>query len=156
GRAGPHAGIGVLELTMDRLNDILAGLFDGASVVVKDQLLGYRRKKDLFILLVEVFGRETEKSGPFVVQIGPESRLRREIHGWNSCRPPGLKHDLVFLDLHEGKTLHLDGENWLSLVYGDAQQFLGVSATVTFEDAALECVRSGFPRTLSIEFVIVE
>ena len=31
-----------------------------------------------------------------------------------------------------------------------------MTATVTFEDAALECVRSGFPRSLSIEFVIVE
>ena len=64
---------------MDRLNDILAGLFEGASVVVKDQVLGYRRKKDQFILMVEAFGREAEKSGPFVVKIGPESRLRREI-----------------------------------------------------------------------------
>jgi hypothetical protein len=148
--------LGVLELTMDRLNDILAGLFDGASVVVKDQVLGYRRKKDLFILMVEAFGREDERSGPFVVKIGPESRLKREIRGWSRCRPPGLKHDLVFLDLHEGQALHRDGEDWLSLVYGDAQQFLGVTATVTFEDAALECIRSGFPRVLSIEFVIVE
>ncbi len=141
---------------MDRLNDILAGLFDGASVVVKDQVLGYRRKKDLFILMVEAFGGDAAKSGPFVVKVGPESKIRREIHGWNCCRPAGLKHDLVFLDLHEGKPLKRDGEDWLSLIYGDAQQFLGVTATVTLEDAALECVRSGFPRTLSIEFVIVE
>ena len=69
--------IGVLELTMDRLNEILAVHFDGASVVVKDQVIGYRRKKDLFILMVEAFGDEREKSGPFVVKIGPESQLRR-------------------------------------------------------------------------------
>jgi hypothetical protein len=148
--------IGVLELTMDRLNDILAVHFGGASVVVKDQVIGYRRKKDLFVLMVEAFGDQSEKSGPFVVKIGPESTLRREIHGWNCCRPPGLKHDLVFLDLDEGKVLHRDGENWLSLIYGDAQQFLGVTATVTLEEAALECVRSGFPKTLSIELVIGE
>jgi hypothetical protein len=141
---------------MDHLNDVLAGLFDGSSVIVKDQVLGYRRKEDLFILLVEAFAGETERSGPFVVKIGPEPRIRREIRGWNCCRPPGLKHDLVFLDLHEGKSLHRDGENWLSLVYGDAQQFLGLTETVTFEDAVLDCVRSGVPRTVSIEFVIVE
>ncbi len=41
---------------MDRLNDILAGTFEGASVVIKDHVLGYRRKNDLFVLLVEVFG----------------------------------------------------------------------------------------------------
>ena len=141
---------------MDRINDILAGLFEGASVVVKDQVLGYRRKKDQFVLMVEAFGDEAAKSGPFVVKIGPESKIKGEIHGWNSCRPPGLKHDLVFLDLHEGRSLKRDGEDWLSLIYGDAQQFLGVTATVTLEEAALECVRSGFPRILSIEFVIVE
>jgi hypothetical protein len=141
---------------MDRLNDILAGLFDVSSVIVKDQVLGYRRKDALFILLVEAFSGETERSGPFVVKIGPESRIKREIRGWNCCRPPGLKHDLVFLDLREGKPLHKDGENWLSLVYGDAQQYLGVTATATFEEAALDCVRSGIPRFLSIEFVIVE
>ncbi len=156
GRDETHSCLGVLEQTMDRLNDILAGVFEGASVVVKDQVLGYRRKKDQFILLVEAFGDGAEKSGPFVVKIGPESKLRGEIHGWDCCRPPGLKHDLVFLELREGKPLHRDGEDWLSLVYGDAQQFLGVTATITFEDAALECVRSGFPRLPSIEFVIVE
>jgi hypothetical protein len=154
----PRIYLGVLEVTMDRLNDILAELFEGASVVVKDQVLGYRRKKDQFILMVEAFGDESksEKTGPFVVKIGPESKIRKEIRGWDCCRPPGLKHDLVFLQLHEGPSLHREGEDWLSLLYGDAQQFLGVAATVTFEDAALECVRSGFPRTMSIEFAIVE
>ena len=44
----------------------------------------------------------------------------------------------------------------MSLVYGDAQQFLGVTATVTFEEAVLECVRSGFPKVLSIGVVINE
>ena len=85
---------------MDRLNDLLAGLFPGASVVVKDQVLGYRREKDLFILLVEAFGDErSDQSGPFVVKIGSKDRLEKESQGWHSCRPPGLKHDLVFLSL---------------------------------------------------------
>src|SRR5271157_4551044 len=58
----------VLELTMDRLNDILAGTFEGASVVIQDHVLSYRRKQDLFVLMVEVFGSDdSEKSGPFVV-----------------------------------------------------------------------------------------
>ena len=44
----------------------------------------------------------------------------------------------------------------MSLVYGDAQQFLGVTATVPFEEAVLECIRSGSPRPNFVGFVIVE
>ena len=61
---GESSCMGVLEKTMDRLNDILAGTFPGQSVVVKDQVLGYRRKKDMFVLLVEVFGPDdSERAG---------------------------------------------------------------------------------------------
>jgi hypothetical protein len=152
--AGPRNG--VLEATLDQLNDLLALTFEGASVVVKDQVIGYRRKKDLFILLVEAFGKDEDKVGPFVVKIGMRDRLEREIRGWERCRPPGLKHDLVFLGLRVGSTPTFDGRAWMSLVYGDAQQFLGVRATVTFEEAVLECVRSGFPKIASIGVVINE
>ena len=147
---------GVLEVTLDHLNELLALTFEGASVVVKDQVIGYRRKKDLFILLVEAFGSDEDKTGPFVVKIGTQDRLEKEIKGWNRCRPPGLKHDLVFLSLRVGSTRTFEERKWMSLVYGDAQQFLGVTATVTFEEAALECVRSGFPQLPSIGVVINE
>ena len=99
---GPCSG--VLEVTLDHLNELLALTFPGASVVVKDQVLGYRRKKDLFILLVEAFGSDEDQTGPFVVKIGAKDRLEKEIEGWNRCRPPGLKHDLVFLNLRVGPT----------------------------------------------------
>jgi hypothetical protein len=150
--------LGVMGSTLDRLNDILAGVFPGVSVVVKDQVLGYRRKKDLFVLLVEAFDADddAERGGPFVVKIGPEEKLRREVRGWESCRPPGLKHDLVLLSLKAGEPWKQDGASWMSLVYGDAQQFLGVTTTVTFEAAALECVRSGFPRPPSVAVVLNE
>jgi hypothetical protein len=158
--AGPSIGTGpcsgMLEATLDHLNELLALTFPGASVVVKDQVLGYRRKKDLFILLVEAFGKDEYQSGPFVVKIGTKDRLEKELQGWNRCRPPGLKHDLVFLSLRDGPAPTFDQRTWMSLVYGDAQQFLGVTATITFEQAALECVRSGFPKILSIGVVINE
>jgi hypothetical protein len=145
----------VLEQTMDRLNDLLAATFPGASVVVKDQFLVYRRKQDRFILMVEAFGAEGSGAcGPFVVKIGPETRLMREIEAWSTCRPAGLKHDMVFLELNESKPLTFDDMRWMSLVYGDAQQFLGVSETKTFEAAALDSVLSGLPKLLSIVFVI--
>ena len=166
GEHGPPAGCnGVLETTVDQLNDILARTFPMRSVVIKDQMLGYRRKPDLFILLVEVFDREDEKVepkvpdddekvGPYVVKIGTAKRLEREIRGWDCCRPPGLRHDLVFLPLNQGA--RLADPPWMSLVYGDAQQFLGVAVTVSFEAAALETVRTGFPRIASIGVVLFE
>jgi hypothetical protein len=50
-RDGPAIGMrpctGVLEVTLDHHNELLALTFPGAPVVVKDQVLGYRRKKDL-------------------------------------------------------------------------------------------------------------
>src|SRR5271156_4194006 len=80
---GPAVGMrpctGVLSVTLDHLNELLALTFPGASVVVKDQVLGYRRKKDLFILLVEAFGNDDHLSGPFVVKIGTKVRLEKEI-----------------------------------------------------------------------------
>ena len=39
--------------------------FPGVTVVVKDQVIGYRRKKDLFVLLVESFRNGTEISSRF-------------------------------------------------------------------------------------------
>jgi hypothetical protein len=157
---GPSIGMrpctGVLEVTLDHLNELLALTFPGASVVVKDQVLGYRRKKDLFILLVEAFGNDDHQSGPFVVKIGTKDRLEKELQGWNRCRPPGLKHDLVFLNLRDGPAPTFNQRTWMSLVYGDAQQFLGVTATVTLEEAVLQCVRSEVPKILSIGVVINE
>ena len=81
----------MLEVTLDRLNELLALTFEGASVVVKDQVIGYRRKKDLFILLVEAFGKDEDKTGPFVVKIGTRERLEKEIQGWDRCAPAGTE-----------------------------------------------------------------
>ena len=70
---------GVLEETLDHLNDLLALTFPGATVVVKDQVIGYRRKKDLFVLLVESFSRDEDQAGPFVIKIGAKNGWK-----WNS------------------------------------------------------------------------
>ncbi len=152
---------GVVEATVDHLSEILAVTFEGKSVVVQDQVIGFRRKGGQFVLMVEVFDPEDEskssavtQSGPYVVKIAPAEVLEREHRGWTCCRPPGLRHDLVFLDL-EG--VRQDGRDspLISLVYGDAQQFLGVETTTTLEAAALEAVRFGVPTVASIGFVIV-
>ncbi len=149
----------------ERLNDILAGTFPGASVVIQNQVLGYRRKKDNFILLIETFGggspdrmdsKTPSEGGTYVVKIGLEERITKEIDGWKACRPPGLTHDLVLLGLEKGETYEDQEGRWLCIVYGDAQQFLGVEVTVSLEQAAREAIRSGFPDLGSIGTVITE
>src|SRR5437868_15358910 len=45
---------GVLEATMDQLSEILAVTFEGKTVVVQDQVIGFRRREGWFILMVEV------------------------------------------------------------------------------------------------------
>lgn len=154
--AQPRSCNGVLEAEMDRLNDILHKTFpDATSVVVQDQLMGYRHRKHSYVLLVEVFSPSTP--GPYVVKIGPVEELEKEIEGWDCCRPEGLHHDLVFLPATEGYR-QTDGSEprLMSLVYGDAQQFVGVETTSTFEAAVLKAVRFGVPTTQSVAFVLVE
>ena len=98
----------------------------GRLVVVKDQVIGYRRKKDLFILLVEVFAqRRTETGGPFVVKIGPEEKLRKEIKGWTAAGRRGSEARHGVPRPAAGEPEADEGNPWMSLVYGDAQQFLG-------------------------------
>ncbi len=148
---------GVLEGRMRHLNAMLAEAFGQATVVVKDQVIGYRRKKDRFTLMVDVFDPKTAAPlGSFVVKIGPEDEIREEVRGWDCCRPPGLRHDLVLLTLEPREPVDHEGRSWMCLVYGDAQQFLGVAETRPFEDVMLECVRDGVPKLLSIHVVIGE
>ena len=75
---------------MKRLNDFLAATFPGVSLVVKDQVIGYRRKKDLFVLMVEAFGEDdSDQSGPYVVKIGPEETIRKGDPGMELLPPGG-------------------------------------------------------------------
>ncbi|MBI1917937.1 MAG: NUDIX domain-containing protein [Planctomycetes bacterium] len=146
GNQGPNA----LDTAMTTLNDRLQRLFPGArAVVVQDQYLGYRRRDDEFILLVEVDG--SNRPGRHVVKLANEERLNAELHAWESCRPHGLRHDLVFMTLDPCR----DGDRLLGLVYADAQQFLGVPAT-SLEDAFLGAVCHGTPSPASLADVFAQ
>jgi hypothetical protein len=144
---------------MARLEEILGKTFEGKSVVVKDQMLGFRSRPERWILLVETScGKADRDHESFVVKIGPAEDIDDEIRGWDACRPAGLKHDLVFLELEEGVCFE-SGDPKVklkSLRYGDAQQFLGVDDTVSFERAVLGAVKTNSPGTRSILTVINE
>jgi hypothetical protein len=144
-----------MERIMGRIEQVLASAFNGAPMIVQDKMLGFRARPNQHILLVEVSRGPLE--GAYVVKIGPVGKLEQEIAAWDKCRPHGLRHDMVFLDLVEG---HRDGtdtaEPLMCLVYGDAQQFIGVSETLTLESAALDAVHLGVPTLASVREVLVQ
>jgi hypothetical protein len=155
-RTASAARPGVVDQKMARLNRILKQTFPGArQVVVQDEFLGFRRKDDVHILLVEVL--DPKEPGTYVVKIGPAVRLQKEIAGWESCRPVGLRSDPVFLPLREGfaPTNDRAQPEMMSLVYGDAQQFLGVETISTLEAAALKAIQFGVPALASVGLVLV-
>ena len=141
---------------MSEINQILSCTFQNAKAIVVHKLMfGFRSKSDVYVLLVEV--EEDEQGGPCVVKVGRPKDIERELHGWNCCRPVGLRHDLVLLPLSLGCSWPSDSERqWMSLVYGDAHQFIGVERTMSLEEAFLDAVCYGNPSLESVGSVIVE
>ncbi|MFO7901596.1 MAG: hypothetical protein R6U98_02955 [Pirellulaceae bacterium] len=138
------------------LDEMLASTFPEAEhIIVRDQLRGFRQKENLFVLLIEVV--QKEQGGPYVVKIGDAEKLNRESRGWESCRPVGLKNDLVLLPLTRHDCQDVAGKSdTVCLVYGDAQQFIGVDRTVFLEEAFLKSVQYGNPSARSIGHVFGE
>jgi hypothetical protein len=141
---------------MSEIDQILSCTFERAKAIVVHKLMsGFRNKSDVYVLLVEV--EEDDQGGPRVVKVGRPRGIERELHGWDCCRPVGLRHDLVLLPLSKGCEWPADGEcQWMSLVYGDAHQFIGVERTMSLEEAFLDAVCYGNPSLQSVGTVIVE
>jgi hypothetical protein len=141
---------------IEELDPVLASTFKEADhIIVRDQLRGFRQKDDLLILLVEVI--QGDDNIPYVVKVGDSEQLDRELRGWESCRPFGLRNDLVLLPLRKEEYRNpADDSRTVCLVYGDAQQFIGVDRTVYLEDAFLNSVRYGNPSTQSVGHVFAE
>jgi hypothetical protein len=152
-------GTDVVADTMKQLEPILAQTFpDADQVVVQEEFVGFRSRENLHILLVDVF-QNNQPRGTYVVKIGPVQVLEKELLGWNRSRPVGLHNDLVFLPLSEGHrcpTLKGNRPAMMSLVYGDAHQFLGVETISTLEAVALKAVQFSSPSLISVGLVLVE
>ncbi len=96
-----RCGIIALDNAMNDLTCRLHRLFpDARAVVVQDQYLGFRRRDDEFIFLIEV--DEDHRPGRYVVKLAAPERLAAELAAWQSCQPYGLRHDLVFMTLDPG------------------------------------------------------
>ncbi len=144
-----------VEQADQSLGRLLEQCFPGCRVVVQDELFGYRQKEGQHIFLVEVCDANHDRqTGSYVIKLGPVALLRRELHGYRTCWPPALRHDLVFLPLRcfpEDQP-----EQPRALIYGDANQLIGVSQTCSLEEAMLDAVRFGQPTIASIRDVLVQ
>ena len=168
GNPNPEHACEVLKAWQDVIGEILRKTFrDAHSIVVMQQLRGYRPSDEKCILLIETFGDEEgdafgrDEGGRYVIRIGPPEVIDEEAARWNCCRPVGLRHDIVFLPLQMGgrvdKGTKENGPPSLaSVYYGDAQQLIGVEQVVTFEEAAIKCVLTGLPTIESVLQVIDE
>lgn len=136
-----------LKMNISNLERRLMMVFPNDSVVVVQDLYeGFRRRDDEYVVLVEVT-RNGIPDGPAVVKLGPPERLQVELDCWESCRPQGLKHDLVLMDLEAKRD---EQGQLIALVYVDAQQLIGVDQTMTLEAAMLDAIRFGEPMIESV------
>ena len=140
--------------TREELNSLLAACFKGCTLVVQDEMFGYRHHPDS-IALVEVCDPDADcQSGSYVVKVAPAADLRRELDGYRSCWPPSLRHDLVFMPVRAFPEESPDSPQ--ALIYGDAQQLIGVPQTCTLEQAMLNAVLYGRPTVTSVREVLVQ
>lgn len=102
--------VAILEVTVKDLQEKLGKVFPtGRVVIVRDVYGGFRTRPKEHVLLVEV-ADSGDQDGLSVVKLGPTERLMKELAGWESCRPHGLRHDIIMMDLHPRKDAVRDGE----------------------------------------------
>lgn len=144
--------IGVIAHEAHSLAEILQSVFPNAETTLIQSIAeGFRRRDGEFILLLEV--TQDGATTPAVVKLGPAKKLQKELDNWRSCRPKGLTHDIVLMNL-EPRT-NAQGE-LIALAYADAEQLIGVDQTMNLETAMLESVRLGVPTVESVADLIFQ
>lgn len=145
-----------------RINQVLSATFAGTkadAVVVTRLMRGYRRRQDLFLLLVEVVGGD--RHGRHVVKIGRAERLNEELLRWLAWKGAPSRHDVILLTVEDGATLpektkDQHGASGLtrSLVYADANQHIGADRIVALEEAIFGAVLHETPSLDSVVSVL--
>jgi hypothetical protein len=137
---------------MAKIERTLVRAFPKAEeVIIRDLYQGFRFKDDEYVLMVEV--NDSARPGNYVVKIKDKTSLRKELKAWERCKPPKLRHDLVFMTLDP--VFKTNGK-LCALLYQDAQQFIGVDRTASMEEAFLASVLNGSPKPESIANVLTE
>lgn len=136
----------VISREMLAMKNILQIVFPQAeTTLIQSFPEGFRRRDGEFILLLEV--TQNGATTPAVVKLGPASKLQKELDNWQSCRPKGLTHDIVLMNL---EPIRNDQGELIALAYADAEQLIGVDQTMNLEDAMLESVQLGVPTVESV------
>jgi hypothetical protein len=150
---------GAFAQMQEEFSRILADVFPGQVVIVREQLSGYRDFDGLGILLVEVQpvpGKRATTSlfhSPcvYIVKVAVGHRLKdlqRELQAWDSSRPEYLRSDNIFVSL-DPFPARGHGEP-RALIYGDATTVLGSQNVMSLEEAIMRSCRYGQPRPQSI------
>ena len=158
-RAELHGLPDGLEEWLPRLNAVLAEIFSGQVVLVRDRYSGYRPFDGLVILFVEVQpGAESQAGrfpspGTYIVKIAFDKKravLKGEIDAWNNARPGYFHSDNVFVSLEA----HPNDKDPVALVYGDANAVLGQRNILSLEEAITQSCRFGVPEPESVERIL--
>ncbi|WP_339613579.1 RyR domain-containing protein [uncultured Rubinisphaera sp.] len=131
---------------VQKLFGVLRTVFEEAdTVAIREIAQGFRLREGEFVLLLEV-GPSTAQV-PMVVKLGPPHTLQDELDRWQSCKPDGLTHDIVLMNLEPKR--NVQGE-LLALKYDDAAKFIGVDEQLNLENAMLTATKLGEPTMTSI------
>lgn len=144
--------VAVVDRETLELTKILRTVFpDAETTLIQSIAEGFRRRDGEFILLLEV--TQNGATTPAVVKLGPADKLKKELDNWLSCKPKGLTHDIVLMNL---EPIYDDQEKLIALAYADAEQLIGVDQTMNLETAMLEAVRLGVPTIESVADLIFQ
>lgn len=158
-RAELHGKQEGLAEWLPRLNAVLAEVFSGQVVLVRDRYSGYREFEGLVILFVEIQPIAAGSQGRFpspgtyIVKIAlAEKRevLKKEIESWNRSRPSYFQNDNVFVSL----VAFPNADEPAALVYGDANAVLGQRNILSLEEAIAQACRFGVPEPRSVERIM--
>lgn len=118
-----------------------------ASVVVLEVYLGFRPRREEYILFVDVRGDAA--CGTAIVKLADDTRrLDTELGAWVGCTPVCFPGNAVFMHL-QARRAGDDGP-LVALLYQDAQTHIGTEEVVWLEVAVLRAVRFGVPDTHTV------
>jgi hypothetical protein len=99
-----------------------------------------------------VLGMETLTSAHIIKLANDPALLRRELENWEDCRPIGMRHDSILMQLRPGARGPKGAV--VSLVYDDANHVIGAGSIMSLDEAVLECCEWGTPGCASLADVI--
>jgi hypothetical protein len=136
-------------LPQKQIDALLLATFPQGDIVVLETMVGFRRRANLLILLVEEVCQASGAGGTYVVKVGQGAPLLAEWRGYVAAFPRVFAGDQILMKLTQGHPNH-DRPNaeFRSIVYGNARSWIGEddhTSLARFESVALAAIRFGCP-----------